>query len=255
MPDVKRRVALAMQRMGALRHVFNSSIPLALKMKIYKTAICSLLTYGCEAWTLDEKTLAMINGANARCLSWFTGNDSHTEASVRTRSYDLVHAIRTRRFKWLGHILRMEDNRLVKLAAKQQFTQGLPGNMFYDVPPHLSFQQIEKAASSRELWRRLATLLRPRPHSSDTTGSERKRQMSKMSLLLPGKRNRHHHTYAEWELSPEQPHICITMLCQLQPIYQANHRNILTWRRYTECVMHMNSSFGREQQGSGTRAM
>ena len=41
--------------MGALRNVFDSGIPLGLKLKIYKTAICSLLTYGCEAWTLTER--------------------------------------------------------------------------------------------------------------------------------------------------------------------------------------------------------
>ena len=42
-------------------------------MKIYKSAVCCLLTYGCEAWTLDDETTAMLNGANARCLSRFTG--------------------------------------------------------------------------------------------------------------------------------------------------------------------------------------
>ena len=36
--DVKRRIAIAMQRMGALRNVFDSKIPLQLKLKIYKTA-------------------------------------------------------------------------------------------------------------------------------------------------------------------------------------------------------------------------
>ena len=181
--DVKRRIALAKQRMGALRHIFNSDLPLSLKLKIYKTAICSLLTYGCEAWTIDEKTLAMINGANARCLSWFTGKDAHTEASVRTRTYDLVQAIRIRRFRWLGHILRLQGHRLVKIAVEQQFELGLLGNMFHDIPSHLSLQQIKNAASDRSLWKKLERLLRP--HSSDITGSARKLQMHKMSLLLP----------------------------------------------------------------------
>ena len=170
--------------MGALRHVFNSGIPLTLKLQIYKSAICSLLTYyGCEAWTLDEKTLASINGANARCLSWFTGKDAHTEASVRTRTYDLVHAIRVRRFRWLGHILRLHGDRLVKLAVAQQYKQGIAGNMFYDVPSHLSFQQVQEAASDRRLWKRLEKLIRP--HSSDAAGTEKKLQMRKMTLLLP----------------------------------------------------------------------
>ena len=74
--------------------------------------------------------------------------------------------IRKRRFVWLGHILRMEGDRLVKHAVARQHSIGLPGNMFYDVPPHLSFEQIEAAASDRKLWKRLGTLLKPH----DSTG-------------------------------------------------------------------------------------
>ena len=92
--DVQRRINLAMARMGQLRQVFNSNIRLGLKMKVYKTAVCSLLTYGCEAWDLSTRTQAMINGVNARCLCRFTGKDAHQEVSARTRSYDLVRAIR-----------------------------------------------------------------------------------------------------------------------------------------------------------------
>ena len=80
-------------------------------MKIYKTAICSLLTYGCETWDMNERTQAMINGANARCLCRFSGKDAHQEASARTRSYDLVQAIRRRRFKWLHHKTRFTPYR------------------------------------------------------------------------------------------------------------------------------------------------
>ena len=155
--DVKRRIALAMERMGALRHVFDSNISLSLKLQVYKVAICSLLTYGCEAWLLSEKTVAMLNGANARCLSRFTGKDSHTEASPRTRTYDLVTAIRVRRFKWLGHILRMKGKRLVKLAVERQFALDLTGNMFCDVPPRLTLEQITKTAQDRKRWKLISS--------------------------------------------------------------------------------------------------
>lgn len=47
--DVCRRIALAMNRMGQLRQVFNSNISFALKMKVYKAAVCPILTYGSEA--------------------------------------------------------------------------------------------------------------------------------------------------------------------------------------------------------------
>lgn len=80
--DIKRRVALAASRMGQLRHVFDSSIKFGLKMKIYKVTVCSLMTYGSEAWDLNPYTQRLINGANARLLSRFTGKDAHAEASV-----------------------------------------------------------------------------------------------------------------------------------------------------------------------------
>ena len=72
--DIRRRTAIAMTRMGELRQVFSSKLPMQLKLKIYKAAICSLFTYGSEAWCLDEATCAALNGANSRCLSRITGH-------------------------------------------------------------------------------------------------------------------------------------------------------------------------------------
>jgi hypothetical protein len=132
--DVDRRIAIAMSRMGQLHAVFNSQVALGLKMRIYKAAVCSLLTYGSEAWTLNEKTRAKINGANARCVSRITGRSIHEEASKRTQTYDLVKDIRKRRFKWLGHLLRLKGDRLVKTAIEVQNNIGSDGNMLMDAP-------------------------------------------------------------------------------------------------------------------------
>ena len=101
----------------------------------------------------------MFNGANARCLSRFTDKDAHTGASARTRSYDLVHAIRKRRFKWLGHILRMPGQRLIKLAVRVQHSQGIQGDMFMDIPGNPSFEAISKLAQNRKIWRRMSCRL------------------------------------------------------------------------------------------------
>ena len=152
--DVRRRIGLATTRMGQLRNVFNSHIPLTLKLKVYKTAVCSLLTYGSEAWNLSDETIAQLNGANARCLSRFTNKDAHAEASKYSRTYDLVGAIRQRRKSWLGHILRMGDERLVKHAARVQHRRGSAGNMFMDTPANYTFRDLEQIAANRTAWRR-----------------------------------------------------------------------------------------------------
>ena len=97
--------------------------------------------------------MAKLNGCNASCLSHFTGLNAHAEASARTRTFDLVGAIRQRRYRWLGHILRMPDNRLVKEAVKVQFYSGLPGNIFMDVPSGLTFDELVTLAKDRDQWR------------------------------------------------------------------------------------------------------
>lgn len=145
--DVRRRIGLlAMTCMGQLRQVFNSGISLELKLRLYKSAICSLFTYRSEVWTLDESTQAAINGANARCLNRMTGRGTHTEANSRTRTYDLVGSIRKRRYKWLGHILRLKECRLVKHAVVVQFKNGDKGNIFMDTPSHLALCDLELLA-------------------------------------------------------------------------------------------------------------
>ena len=92
--DVTRRITLAMKRSGQLRNIFDSpDIPLATKLNIYKSAVMSLMTYGCEAWALTPAIQARINGANSRCIARITGRSVHSEASPRTQTFDLVMAV------------------------------------------------------------------------------------------------------------------------------------------------------------------
>ena len=86
-------------RKGQLTHVFNSDIPLKLKLDVYKAAVGSILCYGSEAWSLTEETMVMINGCNAQCLSHITRQSAHCEASPRTHTYDMVGAIHKCRYQ------------------------------------------------------------------------------------------------------------------------------------------------------------
>ena len=116
--DVKARIATATTTAGKMRSIWGSrTIPLRLKIRIYKTGVCSRLVYGSEAWTLDAKTRAMLNGANSRMVARITGRSAREEASRRTRTFDVVTWIRARRLQWVGHILRMDPTRLVHQAA------------------------------------------------------------------------------------------------------------------------------------------
>ena len=155
--DIKSRIAQAFARCGKLRHVFDApGLSTELKIRLYKAAICSILTYGCETWRLTPPVLRQLNGANSKMLARFTHKSIPQEARPMTCSFNLVRSIRVRRFLWLGHILRAGQDRITYQAIVEQKRMGLPGNILMDAPPHNSLHDLAILAKDRANWKALA---------------------------------------------------------------------------------------------------
>ena len=72
---------MATNRCGQLRHIFDSpNIGPRLKLHLYTVVVCSLMTYGCESWTLTDKVKHRLNGDNSQMLSHITGNSVQVES-------------------------------------------------------------------------------------------------------------------------------------------------------------------------------
>ena len=150
--DVKARIAQAFTRCGKLRHVFDANnLRIKLKLRLYQAAICSILTYDCETWSLTPKVMRQLNGVNSKILSRFTHKSIPQEARSATCSYNLVRAICQRRLKWLGHILRAGPSTLSYKSIEEQSRLGLPGNILMDSPFHTSIG-IAALATNRKFW-------------------------------------------------------------------------------------------------------
>ena len=106
--DVRHRMAIAQTTFGSLSNIWTDHrLSRALKPRTYQLAVCSTLTHASEAWTLTEQVMSSLNGFNSRCLHVITGQDYRVTATAP--EYDLLRAIRQRRFRYLGHILRMPE--------------------------------------------------------------------------------------------------------------------------------------------------
>ena len=96
---------------------------------------------------LTPRALATLNGFNSRQLHRITGRSYQEEAT--TPSYDLLTAVRTRRHHWLGHILRMPANRLVRRAVlalgQRDGPPYQPGSILMDTPLPLT-ELLQRAA-------------------------------------------------------------------------------------------------------------
>ena len=153
MYDIIRRINLTKARCGKLSHIFDHpNLSLHLKLRIYRAAVCSLITYGCETWRLDEKTMMKLNGANSIMLSRISGKSIPQGARPITTSHNLVRSIRVIRYKFLGNILRSDTNRLVYRAVAHKYAANERGGILMDAPPHTSLMDLTHKAMDKATW-------------------------------------------------------------------------------------------------------
>ena len=99
MADVQTRIARARQRFGKMRHIWgNKDLHVNLRMRLYKSSVCSIMTYGSEAWRITPEVSAALNGANSSMVSKITGKSIREEAS-EGKTFDLVKWIRARKLQ------------------------------------------------------------------------------------------------------------------------------------------------------------
>ena len=102
-------------------------------------------------------------------LSRITGHSTHEEVSSKTRTFDLLTVIRDRRLKCVGHILRMDPQRLVHKAVQHMHTTRIAlvkrhyittrnneyiitynkGDLLMDVSTKFSWEELNQLAANR----------------------------------------------------------------------------------------------------------
>ena len=114
---------------GLYGNVFLDS---ATKIILYKTLVKPVVSYGAEAWTLTKneeqavlifqrRIFRIIYGAkyeNGEWESWM-----NRELEEMNKGENIVKWIKGQRISWLGHLERMEEDRM----TKKIFTQELEG--------------------------------------------------------------------------------------------------------------------------------
>lgn len=142
------------------------------KITIYKTLIRPVVTYGCETWTLtnndenqlrifERKILRRIYGPVHENGMWRIRMNHEIEALIKGE--DIVRCIKSQRIRWLGHVYRMEGERIVKriLEWKPQNTRpkGRPKKRWIDdVEEDLKTLRIgnwRRIAVDRTRWRNI----------------------------------------------------------------------------------------------------
>jgi hypothetical protein len=141
------------------------------KIIIYKTLIRPIITYGAEAWTMsseiskrlavfERKVLRKILGAIKIINCWTRRHNN--ELMQLYGDLDIVSFIRINRLRWIGHISRMDNNRMVYQVFANQSQgsrpRGRPNSRWwdcvYDDITTCKIRNWEQRSKNREDWMR-----------------------------------------------------------------------------------------------------
>lgn len=124
--EIKRRTILANRCYFGLSKQFKSkAISRQTKITFYKSLILPVLMYGSEAWVLAKADEAVLGVFERKILRKIYGPicvDGEYRCRMNHELYelyadiDIVKRIKLQRLRWLGHVVRMEENAPAKKA-------------------------------------------------------------------------------------------------------------------------------------------
>ena len=109
--DFKRRKSLAWRAFWKLEQLWKSPhISITTKVKLFNTTCVTILLYGCESWAISQDMENKISAFATSCYRVMLNikridHVLNTTVYSMTNTVPLIHLVRHRQLKFLGHIL------------------------------------------------------------------------------------------------------------------------------------------------------
>jgi endonuclease/exonuclease/phosphatase family metal-dependent hydrolase len=167
--EIKTRIGKAAAAFNTLHKVWkNANISLKTKIRLLNSNVLTVLLYGCETWKdipeLDKK-LASFHQRCLRRILRIKWQDHITNETVlqRTQQEDLKVTLIKRRLQWLGHVMRMNEERYPKMILNwhpEGFRRpGRPKTTYINTmqarfkEKNIKWPEVERCAQDRRQWK------------------------------------------------------------------------------------------------------
>jgi hypothetical protein len=133
--EINSRIVKARTAFAKLSHIWRrKDIRLPVKGRLYTACVRSILLYGSETWSLrveDVQKLSVFDNRCLRTVAKVRWDEGVSNAEVHRRVFrnardcrPIAFVINLHRLRWLGHVLRMQRNRL---PYRTIFAEPAPG--------------------------------------------------------------------------------------------------------------------------------
>jgi len=153
---------------GQMKKISWNKVSLEVKMWLYESIILSILLYSAELWPLTATLSKTLNAAHhkwQRSILGVSWKDKITDEEVRVRTgqHSIENIISERRLRWLGHLTRMDHQRIPQQALYWEVPgfkrgPGRPRTNWRGVIKKdrqrmgLTWEEAEVAALNRQEW-------------------------------------------------------------------------------------------------------
>ena len=174
MDEINTRIGKAGAAFGKLQQTLGQkNLNLKTKLNLYNSLVLSILLYGSETWTIYATEMSRLNAFHQRCLRKIIGvtykdRIKNVEVLHRTGQRRISDVIRERRMRWLGHVLRMKDNRVPKRVLewtpKGKRKRGRPNLSWGETIQRdlkvidINISEAKDVAQNRSEWRAVTAL-------------------------------------------------------------------------------------------------
>ena len=136
--ELSARIAKAARAFGCLRKpIFqNSNLSLSTKRAVYRAMVMSVLLYGAETWTIKANHVKRLRSFHNRCIRSILGITRYQQWKERITSKRLAaefgmeepieDTLMLHRLKWLGHLGRMDPDRIPKIMLFGELEKTRP---------------------------------------------------------------------------------------------------------------------------------
>ena len=133
--EINKRINKALASFARIRKkvILNHNLRIATKVAVYRAVCLSVLFYGCETFTIYRRHIKLLENFNMQCIKKILGitwrdRVPYTEMLTRTGLQSIECQLLRRQLRWVGHVLRMPDERYPKQVLFSQLTDGRRNN-------------------------------------------------------------------------------------------------------------------------------
>ena len=120
--DIRRRLGPARIAYNKLWVIWNNSqIGRKTKIRLFNSNVISVLLYSCETWKMTKGDKQMLDTFLHKCLRrilriYWPQRVRNETVRERAGMEEISTIVRRRRWRWIGHVLRMDKNKHVRTA-------------------------------------------------------------------------------------------------------------------------------------------